>query len=158
MLTVTQLETKRGFKPSRLDSRAQPVAASVLPLPQQARVSVLFHSLHLASASVVSYTENLRISEQGQRSGTQGGLIFELDSGSQAPSQSSCQGLLVSVLWLHFLEPLSGMFSGSVGHRHLVGHTLYVPSPRAQKACMETLCSRHPCACALASHQKQECL
>ena len=119
---------------------------------------MLFHSLHLASVSVVFYTEHLRISEQGQRSCTRQVLIFELDSGSQAPSQNSCQGLLVSVLLLHFLAPLSWMLSGSVGHGHPVGHTLYVPTPRARKACMETLCSRHQRACALASHQKQECL
>jgi len=106
LLQVTQLREKTGFKPRGLESRAQALSlpASCLSADKPVMFS---HILYLASAFVVFSSENLRIFEQGQRSCAQQVLSFDMDSGSHAPHQSYRQGLLVSLLLWHFLEPLS---------------------------------------------------
>lgn len=119
---------------------------------------MLFQHLPWPLLLISFKAENLRISEQGQRSHAQQVLMFELDSGSQDPVRPSAKASLYLFFCRIFRSP-------SVRHKSElrlsgagVSREVYPLCPRGHmEGGTETLCTTHWCACALAFHKKWEC-
>lgn len=102
LLQVTQLRGKTGFKPRGSDSRAQ--ALSLPPSCLSADKPVMFsHILYLASASMVFYSENFRIFEQGQRSRTQQVWVLALMLPIRAMAKTPSCLLFCGTFWSLYL-------------------------------------------------------